>query len=137
MSLRPFLIATSISFAALSCGGAEIVAPERLVVVDTHPGNGSTVEPGVVPIVILFSEEIDQATLGAAIRLEEASPAGGILRELTLALRSYDVGTHTAVYSVESLESGRGFILTVRSEGVRAASGARLFGDLVRRFRTR
>lgn len=126
--LLPFLAA---------CGNAEIVVPEPLTVVDTHPGNGSVVPAGDQPIVIAFSEAVVSDLLEPSVSLEETTEQGTPIRELPLTLDSYDADTFTAVFSTETLPAGTTYALTVRREPLRAASGAKMSTDLTRRFQTR
>lgn len=120
----------------VACGNAEIVVPEPLGVVDTHPGNGSLVPAGDQPIVITFTEAVVSDLLEASVSLEETTEQGTPIRELPLSLDSYDAETFTAVFRTETLPPGATYALTVRQEPLRAASGARMPNDLIRRFQT-
>jgi hypothetical protein len=118
------------------CGGAEIIAPSPLLVVDTSPGNGSVITAGDHPIAILFSEDVVQALVEDSVSLEETTDQGTPIRELAISLERYDAETFTAVLRTESMPPATIYALTVSAEMLRATSGARMAADFVRRFRT-
>jgi hypothetical protein len=121
--------------ALCACGEAEIVAPESLSIVDTSPGNGSVILPGETPVVIAFSEDV--VGIEEAVKLEETTEQGSAIQELPLSLETYDAETFTAVLRTEPLPPATIYALTISASKLRAASGARMRTDLIRRFRTR
>jgi hypothetical protein len=112
------------------------VAPEPLTIVDTSPGNGSLVPAGRTTIAVLFSMDIDGATLPKAVTLDQISSAGAILQGVRISFVSYAKESYTATYSADPFPASTTFRLTVKKDVVRAVSGATLRTDLVRNFET-
>lgn len=127
------LVATVIGASQLGCG-LEVTAPASLSVVDSFPSQGAQVGAGTLEAVFAFSEPLDKETLNDALLLEETSTLGVPLRALPARLQRYDEAQSIAVFDVGPLESERAYQLTLSAETLRAASGAALVRDFVRRF---
>ncbi len=127
------LVAAVLGASQLGCD-LEVTAPASLSVVDSFPSQGAQVGPGTLEAVFAFSEPVDKETLNEALLLEETSMLGVPLRALPARLQRYDESQSIAVFDVGPLESGRAYQLTLSAESLRAASGAALIRDFVRRF---
>lgn len=121
---------------ACACGNADLIAPEPLAVADTSPSNGALVAAGDTPIVVTFTDDVDEATLDASVTLDETSPAGLPIASVPLTRESYADATYTVVFRAAALEGGRTFRLVVHRDPLRATSGAALRADVVRAFQT-
>ncbi|MCK6552961.1 Ig-like domain-containing protein [Myxococcota bacterium] len=80
---------------ACACGNADLIAPEPLAVADTSPSNGALVAAGDTPIVVTFTDDVDEATLDASVTLDETSPAGLPIASVPLTRESYADATYT------------------------------------------
>ena len=119
-----------------ACGSAEIVAPTTLVVVDTYPAQGAVVAPGNVPVVVAFSEAVDEATLEGGVTVAATTRTGDVMRQLDVTLTRYDRERFTAAFAVEALAAEQTYLLVVDDTTVVAVSRARLAAPVERRFVT-
>lgn len=133
--MRPFFALLAL-LGLTACGSAEIVAPSLLVVVDTFPAQGAVLAAGEVPVVVTFSEGVDEASLERGVTVALTSRTGTVIRRLDLALDAYDRNRHTATFSVEPLQADSTFLLVVDHTIVVATSEARLSASVERRFAT-
>jgi Big-like domain-containing protein len=121
---------------AAACGNPAVIAPEPLTIVDTTPGNGAVVPPGDTAIGVLFSADMDPATLANALVLEAVSDGGTPIESVMTRLDHYAKDTFTAIYGVDPLKANQAFRLTMKRDALRAVSGATLRTDFIRSFRT-
>lgn len=119
---------------ATACGNAEIIAPETLAVLDTYPGNGSLVANDETALVVIFSADMDESTLPAAVALERTGP--GAIAPLSVTFSDYDAATFTASYTTEPLPAASELGFVIKSSTLRAKNGAVLRADVKRSFRT-
>lgn len=127
--------ATCFLLLAIACGSAEIVAPAPLSIVDTSPSQGAEVPADELPVVLVFSEPVERASL-VGVTLEETTRTGQRVRDRSIALEAFDLDSNTATFTVEPLPADTAFLLTIDASIVEAVSGAQLPTDVVRRFRT-
>lgn len=133
---RPFVVLATL-LCVCACGGAEVVTPQPLFVLDTYPSNGASVDSGQVPLVLTFSAPVDEESLQDALLLEETSEAGTPIRVVPTALAEYLQDSLTATYQLPDLEANTAYSLTVAKDGLKAVDGSTLLTDVVRRFKTR
>lgn len=136
LPLAPRLVRLLLVALLAGCGGAELVAPAPLRVLDTFPSNGASIPAADAAVVVTFSEDVEEASLEGGVVLEETTQAGVPLHRIDLSLSGYSRESFTATFEAGVLPAGSSYALTVLATEVRAVSGATLLGDLRRRFRT-
>lgn len=134
---------------AAACGGTlDVELPQPLLVSDTYPSSGATVErEHLVQLSIAFTQDLGSDAAGRGdivnkIRLERVdSDADGALpgTNIELGRSSYDQRSRTLVFTPDpaeldaNLAPGAEVSFTVGA-GIRAHSGAQLPGDVRVRF---
>lgn len=122
--------------AILGCGSAELVTPEPLRIVDTYPSNGAVVTGPDVPVAVVFSVEVVEATLETALMLEEISDSGAPIRIVPTALSEYSAESRTASYTTPDLDPDTAYQLRILQSELQSTEGTTLLADFVRRFKT-